>query len=615
MGRHTDALNNFDKTLKADPDDTTVMQMTGVCLVGEARFGEAIGMFDRALRVTPEHIIWFHREVAYMLWMNLDNPVISYYPDRLLNPRVSEELSQQNSWRQLVGEGYSPIASTKLAKSLKAKTKTKGSKTETQTQLGDVSGSFVMTPEASDVLNHTLYLAKWIQLTSPGFLPNLRQHRMFGITALHLAQLLRFNCQLKLSYPDSEANGLVMPNAASSDRRYANDYFYLRNESDFNKKYGKVEDGASTVLASTIDGTYYDTRHTSADHTIPPHYHSFNWRDLADVAVRWRQLSEPRDLVLWIDRLPLAQTGGKLGLSTHLLSGVFKNHRYYPYHDMGVQVVARVIGERGYIMSMEHNDRIIHLSKTQVQQAKLATSVEDLYMAVGGYNMSILCPCNSIQHPGLVLNGTRLIAQKGPKEGWELTISTPSSTDRYVHFESELDFVMNTLVNPALMEFMSLSNEIDALKRTGAGTDTGAGTASVLADLESRREVKKYEVIRGGLIYFFYWVHFAPLSRGTSATGYAYMVAHILAVGEHIVDSVPAKKQLDFEGMFRADPYEFVDAVYPWLKNRLQTTIPDEYLNYKKGYRLTDIFDTSRSMMSIFVAQPGEEPYRKKYTF
>lgn len=607
MGRHTDALNNFDRTLKSDPEDTTVMQMTGVCLVGEARFGEAVGMFDRALKVSPEHIVWFHREVAYMLWMNLDNSVVTYYPDRLLNPRVSEELSQQNSWKHLVGEGYLPIASTKLAKSLKAKAKHRD-----QNQVGDVSGSFVMSADASAVLNHTLYLAKWIQLTSPGFLPNLRQHRMFGITALHLAQLLRFNCRLKLTYPDSEAHGMVMPNAVSSDRRFPNDYFYLKSEPNFISKYGVVEDGASTVLASTIDGTYYDTKLTSAEHKVPAHYHRFNWRDFADVAVRWRQLSEPRDLVLWIDRLPLAQVGGKLGLSTHLLSGVFKNHRYYPYHDMGVKVLSRVIGERGYIFSMEHNDRVVHLSKKQVEQAKRATSVEELYKAVGGYNMSILCPCNSIQYPGLVLNGTRLIAQKGEKEGWELTISTPSSTDRYVHFESELDFVMNKLVNPALMEFMSIVDEIELLL---SKNERGSEDAALLTELETRREAKKYEVIRGGLIFFFYWVHFAPLSRGTSATGYAYMVAHILAVGEHIVDSVPAKKQLDFEGMFREDPYEFVDAVYPWLSNRMQTTIPAGYLDNRKGYRLSDIFNTSRSMMSIFTAQPGEEAYNKQYTF
>ena len=31
--------------------------------------------------------------------------------------------------------------------------------------------------------------------------------------------------------------------------------------------------------------------------------HALGWRDAFDVAIKWRQLSEPNDPVLWIDRL------------------------------------------------------------------------------------------------------------------------------------------------------------------------------------------------------------------------------------------------------------------------------------------------------------------------
>ncbi len=63
------------------------------------------------------------------------------------------------------------------------------------------------------------------------------------------------------------------------------------------------------------------------------------------------------------------------------------------------------------------------------------------------------------------------------------------------------------------------------------------------------------------------------------------------------------------------DPYEFVDAVYPWILNRSMTTISREYLNARPGYRLWDIFNTTRAMMSIFTAQPGEVDYNRSYSF
>ncbi len=32
--------------------------------------------------------------------------------------------------------------------------------------------------------------------------------------------------------------------------------------------------------------------------------HTLGWRDVMDVAVRWRQVSEPGDAVWWVDRMP-----------------------------------------------------------------------------------------------------------------------------------------------------------------------------------------------------------------------------------------------------------------------------------------------------------------------
>ena len=63
-------------------------------------------------------------------------------------------------------------------------------------------------------------------------------------------------------------------------------------------------------------------------------------------------------------------------------------------------------------------------------------------------------------------------------------------------------------------------------------------------------------------------VNFAPITRGTSATGYAVLYSAILAVGDEIVDRIPYGKQLDFEAMFTPNPDEFIERVLAWIARR-----------------------------------------------
>lgn len=49
--------------------------------------------------------------------------------------------------------------------------------------------------------------------------------------------------------------------------------------------------------------------------------HVATWRDVYDVCVRWRQLSEPFDPVWWIDRLTRESFEDGFGLQTPLVQG------------------------------------------------------------------------------------------------------------------------------------------------------------------------------------------------------------------------------------------------------------------------------------------------------
>lgn len=122
-----------------------------------------------------------------------------------------------------------------------------------------------------------------IQLRCPGFLSNSRQHRMFGLASLELAQLVRGH------WDSIKAGGAgaMVPDEGSSTWRPRS-------------AGGKGPGGA-------VAGR-----------------HPVGYRDLFDVAVRWRQLSEPNDPVWWIDRLTPSAFREGFGLQTPMVNGQLK---------------------------------------------------------------------------------------------------------------------------------------------------------------------------------------------------------------------------------------------------------------------------------------------------
>jgi hypothetical protein len=56
---------------------------------------------------------------------------------------------------------------------------------------------------------------------------------------------------------------------------------------------------------------------------------------------------------------------------------------------------------------------------------------------------------------------------------------------------------------------------------------------------------------------FFYWIHFAPLTRGTAAVGYMALYAALLAADLQPPRRVPPGVQLDWEALLEGDPARF----------------------------------------------------------
>jgi hypothetical protein len=117
--------------------------------------------------------------------------------------------------------------------------------------------------------------------------------------------------------------------------------------------------------------------------------------------------------------------------------------------------------------------------------------------------------------------------------------------------------------------------------------------------VQTRSEDAADEVFRTALALFYYWVNFAPISRGTSATGYMALYASVLATEKQIVNRVPKAKQLDWEALLRDDPLEFVDVIHDWFQEKKPTSIPSSWLDgTDDSHSVSEIIDTTRDMIN-----------------
>lgn len=97
--------------------------------------------------------------------------------------------------------------------------------------------------------------------------------------------------------------------------------------------------------------------------------------------------------------------------------------------------------------------------------------------------------------PGRFLNGTMLKIDKTHPEGWDFGICTQTSFDRYVQYEEEMEGAFRRVVG-------------------------------VLVNAEGLPEnIRREAIAKYVLELFFYWINFTPITRGTSATGYAAILA------------------------------------------------------------------------------------------
>lgn len=351
---------------------------------------------------------------------------------------------------------------------------------------------------AEELLRVSRPVGLWLHLNCVGFMASVRQMRAFGLAVLEMAQLLRRHVKSE--------GGVRVPHAGSSrgSRHWCR-----------------------SAAACDVDGV-----------------HIVGYRDVVDIAVRWRQLADPNDAVFWFEFVPRERQGYML--TTHLVVGDRLIEKYAVNIPAVLRTLKAVMREKFFVGDDIFESSPMRLSSSQSAALQTAETMQQLYDLIGE-GFWVIIPVEGVQ--GLdVLDGARLVLTKGGPsfEDLTLTIRTPSSTERLAAFETELEAAFQSVVS---------------CLRSGKG-DCGA------RELKSR-----------ALRLFFFWAHLSPLTRGTAATGYALICASLLAGGLTVnatVSGMPKNRQLDWEAMLSPRFADFLPLGLQWLDSVTPTGLLDE---------------------------------------
>jgi hypothetical protein len=328
-----------------------------------------------------------------------------------------------------------------------------------------------------------------IQLNSVGFLRNSRQHRMFGLAVVHMASALQ-----------------------------------------------------STIFLTSEEF-----------HAVDSTRKFIEWRQFFDIAVKWRQISEPNDPVWWIDGFPTKSFADGFGLETPIFSGQLKVIRYFSYFEKSFSTLksyllhpfAKSVDPMSCLYSADGIERPVVtqmqagyyntsgafrlLSESAKEAVKAAQSVEDLWQAVGE-DFYVITLCCGHRNSALMMEGTRLTLLRTEPDGFKFCIRTPGTPRRWSQFDEEFDCL-----------FESLRSSLIEIQSSGLN------------------ETNTVRIVDLALTVFYYWVVFAPLSRGSAACAYAALHSILLSVGLVIPTKLPHNIQLDWEAILAHDSAAFIE--------------------------------------------------------
>ncbi|XP_075059740.1 tetratricopeptide repeat protein 13 isoform X2 [Mixophyes fleayi] len=285
------------------------------------------------------------------------------------------------------------------------------------------------------------------------------------------------------------------------------------------------------------------------------------WRDMFDIAVKWRRIADPDQPVLWLDQMPTQSLIRGFNNHINLIRGQVINMRYLEYFEK----ILSFIKDRILIYHSANNPRGLSEVKEALQNVH---KVEDLLPIMklnsktrDGFTVNTKVP--SLKDQGKEYDGFT-ITITGDKIGNILfSIETQTTEDRTQLYHAEIESLYKDLT--AKGKVLALSTEL--------------GEPDVVCELIL------------SLVYYFY--NLMPLSRGSSVVAYSVIMGTLMASGKEVSGKIPKGKLVDFEAMTALGSEAFSKITKDWMNLKY---LPPPY---KSLPSVSESFPTLRAMIEV----------------
>ncbi|XP_058248006.1 tetratricopeptide repeat protein 13 isoform X3 [Hemibagrus wyckioides] len=285
------------------------------------------------------------------------------------------------------------------------------------------------------------------------------------------------------------------------------------------------------------------------------------WRDMFDIAVKWRRIADPDQPVLWLDQMPERSLSRGFNNHINLIRGQIINIRYMEYFS----TILDFIKDRILVYHGAYNPRGV----PEVKQAlENVNKVEDLLPIMkfnsktrDGFTVNSKVP--SVKDPGTEYDGFTITITGDRVGNMLFSVETQTTEERTQQYQSEIEALYKDLT--AKGKALMLSSELG---------DSDAVCNLVLS-----------------LVYYF--CNLMPLSRGSSIVAYSVVMGALMASGKEVVGRIPAGKLVDFEAMTTPSPDRFTKTAKSWMNLK---SLPSWYQNLPS---VSETFQFARTMIEV----------------
>ncbi|XP_054432709.1 tetratricopeptide repeat protein 13 isoform X2 [Pteronotus mesoamericanus] len=297
------------------------------------------------------------------------------------------------------------------------------------------------------------------------------------------------------------------------------------------------------------------------------------WRDMFDIAVKWRRIADPDQPVLWLDQMPARSLSRGFNNHINLIRGQVINMRYLEYFEKILHFIKdRILiyhganNPKGLLEVREALEKV-HKVEDLLPIMKFNTKTKD------GFTVNTKVP--SLKDQGKEYDGFT-ITITGDKIGNILfSVETQTTEERTQLYHAEIDALYKDLT--AKGKVLILSSEF--------------GEADAVCNLIL------------SLVYYFY--NLMPLSRGSSVIAYSVIVGALMASGKEVAGKIPKGKLVDFEAMTAPGSEAFSKVAKSWMN--LKSISP----SYKSLPSVSETFPTLRSMIEVLNADSSPRCLKK----